>query len=80
MGVLEAFSWIDSLSIRNVVVKCDSLLSVSAINNSRINLLEVGDIIDGCRDRLRNRSDISLLYVKKANPTGLPICWLGVPA
>lgn len=65
MRVYEALSWIDSLVVRDVTIECDSLLSMTAINSSKPILLEVGDVLDCCRDRLRVRSDISLVHVKK---------------
>lgn len=41
------------------------LLTVAAINNSKFILPEVGNVIDGCKMVLQNRSDISIILVRK---------------
>lgn len=65
MRVSETLSWPDTHYISNVTIECDSLLTVSAINNLKTNLLEVGDVIDSCNERLQGKPDISLVHVRK---------------
>lgn len=51
IGIRQALSWIkdESFNIGQVVVESDSLLSVKAIQDDKVNLLEVGDIFEDCK-------------------------------
>lgn len=43
----------------------DSLLTVSAIKNSKVTRLEVDNVIDSCRQMLHSRKDISLSKISR---------------
>lgn len=64
-GVLAAVRWIMELGIVNVVVECDSMLTVQALQKESPNYLEVGNILQDCRILLKDRPDIRISFVKK---------------
>lgn len=64
-GLLEAFLWLQSLDLQNVVVESDSLLSVNAVKNEVKYVFEVGPMLEECQSILKARSNISVSIVKK---------------
>lgn len=44
-GVLEALRWVMELGIHDVVVECDSLLTVQSLAKGASNFLEVGHML-----------------------------------
>ena len=65
MGILEALKWISAFSGYKITIESDSLLSVKAIQGNIQNQLEAGILVDQCRDILRDRELVSLVFVKK---------------
>lgn len=64
-GVLEALKWLEEMGYYNVIVESDCLLVVDAIAKENVYQLEVGDLLQACRERLKWRSDIQVCFVKK---------------
>lgn len=64
-GVLEAFKWQDEKGLHNVTIESDCLLVVDAIAKGSAYQLEVGDLLQACRENLKCRSDIQVCFVKK---------------
>lgn len=64
-GVLEAVKWVAELGVLNVVIECDSMLTVHALRNDTPNYLEVGNFLQECRSLLQSRPDVSVSFVKK---------------
>lgn len=63
IGIRQALSWIKEEEISNgqVVVESDSLLSVKAIMEGKVNLLEVGDIVEDCKQELGSMTSNSFV-------------------
>lgn len=64
-GMLEAIKWIETKDLCNVVIESDSQLVVHVVMNSVDYQLEIGYILDECREKLIKRSDLSVSHVKK---------------
>lgn len=64
-GVLEAFSWIDSLGLHNIQVETDSRKTVAALESSEPNYLEVGNVLETCKDWLHGRSDVYVVHGRR---------------
>lgn len=64
-GVLETLKWVQEKEYKNVVIESDSLLVIDAINRETRYQLEVGDLLQACREKLNNRSDIRICHVKR---------------
>lgn len=65
IGVREALSWVMDRGDKNVIVESDSLLTVNTVGNKHNYLLEVGYIIDWCREILQLKPTFSIPYVRK---------------
>ena len=65
IGMDEALSWILSRPLHRTVIETDSLLTVQAITKTEAIRLEVGNVIDSCRQRLKASSGISISFVRK---------------
>lgn len=64
-GITEALSWSQEIAGGSVVIESDSLLSVNAVNNQQVNLLELGDLLNQCSTILRSNVGLSVGYVRK---------------
>ncbi|KAL8090653.1 hypothetical protein AgCh_039909 [Apium graveolens] len=56
VAIREGLRWLEDFTFSRVEVESDSLLFVQAINSPQVNLLEIGFIIDECRDILECRT------------------------
>lgn len=65
VGIMEALPWTDDFPAHAIVVESDPLQGINAINKENVNLLEQGDVIEQCRNILRRKVGISVVYVKK---------------
>ena len=61
----EAIKWINSTGVQHVVIETDSQLVVHALGAEDAYQLEVGHIIDECKEKLKDRADLLVLHVKK---------------
>lgn len=62
VGISEAMSWaIDGIP-GDVVVESDSLISVQNVLQAKENLLEIGDLMQQCRDIPQENSRLSLSF------------------
>lgn len=82
VGILEALSWIDDRQDGHVVIESDSLLSVRALQKDIVQVNELGTVLNFCKDMLKNRSDISIQFVRKqanraAHVMARVLCMLG---
>lgn len=64
-GVLEALSWAETMYEKNVTVESESLLAVNAICKSVMYQLEVGHILDECRELIEAKRNISLCFIRR---------------
>lgn len=66
-GIQEAMLWSQEMASAEakVTIESDSLLSVKAINQGHSNLLELSDLVQHCRDILKNNNRIIISHVKK---------------
>ena len=55
IAVHEALCWIVSMGLRSVVIECDALAVVNALQKGTVFFSEVGSILDSCRHILRQR-------------------------
>ncbi|XP_074356663.1 uncharacterized protein LOC141696419 [Apium graveolens] len=65
VAIREGLRWLEDFTFSRVEVESDSLLFVQAINSPQVNLLEIGFIIDECRDILECRTGWSLSFAKR---------------
>ena len=67
VGIREAPSWIKEgqFSSTQVLVESDSLLSVKAILEDKMNLLEVGEVVEECKQELQSLSSVSVRFIRK---------------
>lgn len=67
IGIKQALSWIKDVNFTSgqVVVETDSLLSVKALQDDKVNLLEVGDIIEDCKQDLVGLDSVSVRFIRK---------------
>ncbi|KAL8149291.1 hypothetical protein AgCh_006337 [Apium graveolens] len=65
LGVYEAINWVLSTGLHHVVIETDSQLVVHALNSKDSYQVEVGHIIDECKERIKDRGDLSVHFVKK---------------
>lgn len=67
IGVRDALSWIKEgqYSSAQVLVESDSLLSVKAILEDKVNLLEVGEVIEECKQGLQGLASGSIRFIRK---------------
>ena len=67
VGIMEALSWIKDMGKQNeeVIIEADSKLSVDAIAGQKVNFLEVGEIIETCKQMLSNLCRASIVFVRK---------------
>lgn len=64
-GVLEALKWIIELGVHEVELESDSKLTVNAIVGNTPNYLEVGNILQECRELMKDRPDLMVSFVRK---------------
>ncbi|XP_074351632.1 uncharacterized protein LOC141690759 [Apium graveolens] len=67
IGVREALSWIKEgqYGSAKVLIESDSLLSIDAIQKDKINLLEVGEVIEECKQGLQSLPSVSVRFIRK---------------
>lgn len=65
MAVHEGLKWLCSMPHQLVEVESDALLVVQAIKCDQNNLLEVGFILDACREMLKYNPGLSLSFAKR---------------
>ncbi|XP_074324342.1 uncharacterized protein LOC141661257 [Apium graveolens] len=67
VGVCEALSWIKEMQRQEdeIIIESDSQLSVNAIRATRINYLEVGEVIESCKQLLNSFHKVSVVFVRK---------------
>ncbi|XP_074374619.1 uncharacterized protein LOC141715030 [Apium graveolens] len=63
--VYEVIKWINSTDLHHVVIESDSQLVVHALHAEDSYQLEVGHIIDECKEKLKEQTDLSVLHVEK---------------
>ncbi|XP_017251076.1 uncharacterized protein LOC108221728 [Daucus carota subsp. sativus] len=64
-GVQEAICWAEEMNMHYLVIETDSALVVEAMQSDITYYLEVGHILEFCKSKLQQRSDLSLCHVKK---------------
>lgn len=64
VGILEALLWINVLPDKPITV-WSQIHCVQAINKMKHNQLEVGHLIDQCCSILRNKSSVSVVFIRK---------------
>ncbi|XP_074341815.1 uncharacterized protein LOC141679206 [Apium graveolens] len=64
-GVLEALKWVLELGVSNITVESDSLITVQALSKGSQNYLEVGNILQECRNLVDDRPDLTISFVKR---------------
>ncbi|XP_074342433.1 uncharacterized protein LOC141679985 [Apium graveolens] len=64
-AILEGLLWIKDLTARPVIIESDSLLSVNALNNNILNWFEVGNMVGQCKEIMRARSGVSIVFGRK---------------
>ncbi|KAL8127779.1 hypothetical protein AgCh_014632 [Apium graveolens] len=67
LGVREALSWIKDQQLHGtkVLVESDSLLTTKAIEGDKVICLEVGEVIEECKQALHNLSTVSVYFIRK---------------
>lgn len=66
IGIREILSWCrDTGSEWRAMVESDSLLFVNAITCDKNNLLELGEVIEDCRQILRDSPHISIHFIRR---------------
>lgn len=65
VGMLEVLNWVKDISGVKMTVESDSQLVVNALQKKSANLLEVGHILDECREVLSSRSRLNVVHVKR---------------
>ncbi|XP_074355573.1 uncharacterized protein LOC141695214 [Apium graveolens] len=67
LGVREALSWIKDQQLHGtkVLVESDSLLTTKAIEGDKVICLEVGEVIEECKQALQNLSTVSVCFIQK---------------
>lgn len=65
VGIWEAILWTQEISEGPIIIESDSLLSVKAINHGHDYVLEIGDLVQQCQEKLRTFNRISVSHVKK---------------
>lgn len=65
--MLEALQWIEELGASNIIIESDSLMvvTVTALQQNEEYHPEVGSILECCRTKLSQRSDLVIHHVKK---------------
>lgn len=74
-GIQEAINWLEDLCLVGINIECDSELAVKAVNGKVEYYLEVGHIIEFCKQKLRQRPHLTL-SCKKSKQTVLLTFWL----
>lgn len=64
-GVLEALKWAVDLGLSHVEVESDSLLTVRHIREGNMNYLEVGRLLQECRNLLVSHPNFGVSHVRK---------------
>ena len=69
IGVREALSWIKELSMQDeeITVESDSQITVNAIKKGGTNYLEVGEIMEECKQILGSLTRVSIVFIRKLN-------------
>ncbi|KAL8148945.1 hypothetical protein AgCh_006084 [Apium graveolens] len=67
LGVREALSWIKDQQLHGtkVFVESDSLLTTKAIECDKVICLEVGEVIEECKQALQNLSTVLVCFIRK---------------
>ena len=65
IAIKEGLHWLSTLPHQFVEIESDSLLSVKALNHTHNNALEVGFMLDECRDIIRSRPGFSIIFAKR---------------
>lgn len=63
-GMYEALKWLCSCGWQRVVIETDAQLVVQFLNFEENYQVEVGHIIDECKELMANRSKFSINHVK----------------
>ena len=64
-GIMEAVLWAREWTADLITIESDSQLSVNAVNQNQSCLLELGDLLQYCRELLRSSGRLVLCHVKK---------------
>ena len=65
IGLQEALAWLEDMGVQNVVIECDSQLVTDSVQYNKEYQLEVGNVLEFCRAKLRQRADFILHNIKK---------------
>ena len=65
VAIYESLKWVEDLCVTEVAIESDSLLGVTAVNKDFLNYMELGTLVQQCKDLLRNRGDISVKFIRK---------------
>lgn len=65
VAILEGLLWIDDLPSGPITIESDSLLSVNAISKGCLNLLEIGHLVQHCRNIISSREGVSVVFARK---------------
>lgn len=66
-GILEALMWIKDLNLglKKVMLESDSQLAVTAIVQGTEYNFEVGNVLNDCRELLRNNSNVTIRFINE---------------
>ena len=65
IGIKHVLSWIKEDCINNSQVVVESDLSVKDILEEKVNLLEVGDIVEEYKQELQSMTSVSVRFIRK---------------
>ena len=73
--MVNMVKWSRELQDSPITIETDSLPTVNAIHKGGVNHLDLGHIVQQCREILVSRDDLSVVFAKKQ--TMSPVEWLG---
>ncbi|XP_074327339.1 uncharacterized protein LOC141665258 [Apium graveolens] len=73
-GVREAINLVNNIGLQHVVIESDAQVVVQALKSKESYQVEVGHIIDECKEMLGNRADLSIIHIK--NQANMGAHWM----
>ena len=64
-AIKEGLRWLSTLPYQHVTIESDSMLAVKALTQSHDNILEIGFLLDECRDMIFSSPGFSLTFAKR---------------
>ncbi|XP_074324245.1 uncharacterized protein LOC141661162 [Apium graveolens] len=65
ISILEGMLWLEDLPTGPIIIECDSLLNVNAINKICLNFLELGHLVQHCKNIINSREGVLLVFARK---------------